>query len=158
MGGRTLLAIAERVCRDTEQRAVGGTHRASSSRCSEAFCALIRTRIRKLGACQRLVVKDALGEEAKKTTFYLSRLLEANAQEMVHHLAVRWERETFFGDFKELLGSDHYQRMSDRAIVRFWTLCCLASLFLDEQRVRHKEHSPTVKSPDLSPQRRRSTL
>ncbi len=44
--------------------------------------------------------------------------------------------ETFFADFKELFGSEHYQLRSDQAIVRFWTLGCLAYLLLDEQRAQ----------------------
>jgi len=35
---------------------------------------------------------------------------------------------------KELFGSDHYQMMSRKSILRFWTLACCAYQFLEEQR------------------------
>jgi hypothetical protein len=36
---------------------------------------------------------------------------------------------------KVLFGTDHYQLMNDRAIVRYWTLASCAYVFLDERRV-----------------------
>ena len=51
-------------------------------------------------------------------------------------MTTRWDVEVLFGDTKELLGLDHYQLMSVRAIVRFWTLVLAASLFLEEERAR----------------------
>ena len=103
----------------------------------------VRTRIRKLGACQVLCVKDDPTDPPKKTRFFVCSLLQASAQQIVEHLAVRWDVETFFGDFKELFGSDHYQLMSERAIVRFWTLGCLAYVFVEEQRAQ-RDPSQTI--------------
>ena len=52
------------------------------------------------------------------------------------HIATRWDIEVLFGDSKEELGLDHYQLMSALAIVRFWTLAMLASVFLEEECTR----------------------
>ncbi|HSG45265.1 MAG TPA: hypothetical protein VLA72_19130, partial [Anaerolineales bacterium] len=48
---------------------------------------------------------------------------------------IRWNSETFFEYDKDLLGSDHYQVMSARAILRFWTLIACLLYFLEELRV-----------------------
>lgn len=103
-----------------------------------------RTLVRKLGACQVLCVKRTPDAPAEKTTFYVSSLLDADAQTLVNILAVRWQIETFFADVKELFGTDHYQLMSDKAIVRFWTLACLAYLFLDEQRAASAQQGVSI--------------
>ena len=94
----------------------------------------VRTRIKKLGACQVLIVRPSLDASPKQTRYFVSSLLEADTQTIVDILALRWEIETFFDDLKELFGSDHYQLMSARSILRFWTLCCCAYAFLEEQR------------------------
>jgi hypothetical protein len=52
----------------------------------------------------------------------------------VNILAVRWEVETFFEYEKDLLGSDHYQVMTQQAVLRFWTLTACLLCFLEEQR------------------------
>ena len=93
-----------------------------------------RTLVRKLGACQVLCVKRHLDDPPHKTTFYVSSLVDADTPTLVAVLAIRWHIETFFADVKELFGTDHYQMMSDTAVVRFWTLSCLAYVFLEEQR------------------------
>ena len=93
-----------------------------------------RTLVRKLGACQVLCVKRQLDDPPHKTTFYVSSLVDADTPTLVAVLAIRWHIETFFADVKELFGTDHYQMMSDHAVVRFWTLACLAYVFLEEQR------------------------
>jgi hypothetical protein len=98
------------------------------------FVHRVRTRIKKLGACQVLVVRPSLDASLKQTRYFVSSLLEADTQTIVDILAVRWEIETFFDDLKELFGSDHYQLMSQKSILRFWTLCCCAYAFLEEQR------------------------
>lgn len=103
-----------------------------------------RTLVRKFGACQVLCVKRQLEAPIEKTSFYVSTLLEADTQTLVDILAIRWHIETFFADVKELFGTDHYQMMSDRAIERFWTLACLAYLFLDEQRALLAEPSVSL--------------
>lgn len=98
------------------------------------FVYRVRTRIKKLGACQVLVVRPSLDASPKQTRYFVTSLLEADTQTIIDILAVRWEIETFFDDLKELFGSDHYQLMSAKSILRFWTLCCCAYAFLEEQR------------------------
>ena len=67
---------------------------------------------------------------------------------LVAIIAVRWHIETFFADVKELFGTAHYQIMSDTAFARFWTLSCLAYVFLEEQRAALSE--PSVRSGQQS--------
>lgn len=52
--------------------------------------------------------------------------------------------ETLFEDYKDLLGSDHYQVMSATAIVRFWTLASCLAYFLDKQRDSLQAERPGV--------------
>jgi SRSO17 transposase len=76
----------------------------------------------------------------------ITEILEENhaqanlkAQSLVVILAIRWEVETFFEYDKDLLGSDHYQVMTARAILRFWTLTACLMCFLEEQRGASQE-------------------
>jgi len=61
----------------------------------------------------------------------------------VNILAVRWEVETFFEYEKDLLGSDHYQVMTQQAVLRFWTLTACLLCFLDEQRMQFEDQTLT---------------
>ena len=63
-------------------------------------------------------------------------MLETPLEELIQHIAARWDIEVLFADTKELLGLDQYQQMSAKAIRRFWTLAMVAYCFLDEERVR----------------------
>lgn len=94
----------------------------------------IRTLVHRLGACQVVIVREQLDATPEQTRYFATSLLEADAQTIVNVLAVRWDIETLFEDLKELFGTDHYQLMNDRAIVRYWTLASCAYLFLDERR------------------------
>lgn len=58
---------------------------------------------------------------------------KADAKTLFAHVAVRWDIEVLFADTKELLCLDHYQLMSEEALVRFWTLVPTAYVFLEEQ-------------------------
>jgi hypothetical protein len=60
-------------------------------------------------------------------------------EQVVGHVAQRWTIEVLFADFKELMGSDHYQMRSARAIVRFWALGLCLYQFLDEVRATHHQ-------------------
>jgi hypothetical protein len=53
-------------------------------------------------------------------------------------LSFRWAVEVLFADYKELLGSDHYQVTSAEAIERYWTLIACLGCFLDEQRAQQE--------------------
>ncbi len=55
-------------------------------------------------------------------------------EQLVGHVAARWDIEVLFADCRELLGLDQYQLMSATAIERFWTLVLAAYTLLDEQR------------------------
>jgi SRSO17 transposase len=98
------------------------------------FVHRVRTLVRKLGACQVLVVRPSAQASLKQTRYFVTSELEADTETLLGVLAIRWGIETFFDDLKELFGSDHYQRMSARSILRFWTLACCAYQFLEEQR------------------------
>jgi len=94
----------------------------------------VRTLVHRLGACQVVIVREKLDASVEQTRYFATSLLNADAQTIVNVLAVRWDIETLFEDLKELFGTDHYQLMNDRAIVRYWTLASCAYLFLDERR------------------------
>ncbi len=61
--------------------------------------------------------------------------MEADAAQLLTHIAQRWEIEVLFADVKELLGIDQYQMMSAQAIHRFWVLVMIAYGYLEKQRV-----------------------
>ena len=95
----------------------------------------VRTLVHRLGACQVVMVREKPDASLEQTRYFATTLLQTDAQAIVNVLAVRWDIETLFEDLKELFGTDHYQLMNDRAIVRYWTLASCAYLFLDERRV-----------------------
>lgn len=97
---------------------------------------LVRTRVKKLGACQVLIVKptaEATGDQAR---FYITTRLEDTLEQVVQTVALRWTVETLFADFKELMGSDQYQLHSAKAILRFWALGLCLYQYLDSLRHR----------------------
>ena len=100
----------------------------------KCFVHRLKTKIKKLGVCQILVVKPTPDAPVGEASYFVTTLLDADSQTIITHYANRWEIETFFGDFKELLGSDHYQLMRSRAIERFWALGCCSYQFFEEQR------------------------
>ncbi len=105
---------------------------------------LLHTRIKKLGACQVLIVRPTADAPVSQTRFYLTTRLEDTLEQVVGTLAVRWTVETLFEDFKELMGSDQYQLRSAEAIRRFWALGLCLYQFLDSLRLRleriHQRH------------------
>jgi len=102
----------------------------------------VRTWVRKLGPTLVLLTRQSLSQPLDQARYWGSTLLNADAQRVVHLLAVRWDMETLFEDYKDLLGSDHYQVMSATAIVRFWTLVSCLAYFLDEQRATLQAERP----------------
>jgi hypothetical protein len=94
----------------------------------------VRTLVHRLGACQVIIVREKCDVSLEQTRYFATTLLDTDAQTIVNVLAVRWDIETLFEDLKELFGTDHYQLLDDRAIVRYWTMASCAYLFLDEQR------------------------
>lgn len=97
---------------------------------------LLRTRVKKLGACQVLIVKPTADALLSQARYWATSRLRDSLAEVVATVAVRWTVEVFFADFKELLGSDQYQVRSAQAIVRFWALAVCLYQYLDEQRWR----------------------
>jgi hypothetical protein len=98
--------------------------------------------VRKLGPTQLLITRLSLDQPLKWTRYWGSTLVEADAQTVINTLAIRWDIEVFFEDFKDLLGSDHYQLMSATAIIRFWTLLSCLAYFLDERRAYLQAQEP----------------
>jgi len=104
---------------------------------------LVRTWIRKLGPTLLLITCYDPCHPAQSVRFWGSTQLGLDAQALVDILAIRWEIETFFEYEKDLLGSDHYQMMSARGILRFWTLIACLMVFLEEQRTLTPEQALT---------------
>lgn len=96
----------------------------------------ITTRVRKLYKCQVLVVRERLDAPLSEARYWASSDLETGVEEVIGHVAARWDIEVLFADCKELLGLDQYQLMSATAVERFWTLVLAAYTFLDEERAR----------------------
>jgi len=97
---------------------------------------VLPTSVRKLYRCQVVITRQELSAPLAQARFWASSDLEANAQTLLAHISARWEIEVLFGDGKEELGLDHYQVMSSMALLRFWTLALLASIFLEEEQHR----------------------
>lgn len=102
------------------------------------YAYLIRTKIKKLGACQVLIVKTKIDDPEEKTRFYITTRLADSLEQVVQAMALRWTVETLFADFKELMGSDQYQLHSAEAIIRFWALGLCLYQYLDSLRHRLK--------------------
>jgi hypothetical protein len=102
------------------------------------YAYLIRTKVKKLGACQVLIVKTSPDDPGEKARFYITSRLSDTLRQVVQAMALRWTVETLFADFKELMGSDQYQLHSAEAILRFWALGLSMYQFLDSLRHRLK--------------------
>jgi len=100
---------------------------------------LRRTRIKKLGACQLLIVKPTPEAPLSQTRYWATSRLQDSLTQVVANAAQRWTIETLFADCKELMGSDHYQVRSAQAIVRFWALALCLYQYLDEIRQRLRQ-------------------
>ena len=97
---------------------------------------LMRTRVKKLGVCQVLIVKPTTESNGDQARFYMTTRLEDPLEQVVQTVALRWGVETFFADFKELMGSDQYQLHSAEAVLRFWALGLCLYQYLDSLRHR----------------------
>jgi hypothetical protein len=100
------------------------------------YAHLVRTRVKKLGACQVLIVKPSAEASGDQARFYITTRLEDTLEQVVQTVALRWRVETLFADFKELMGSDQYQLHSAEAIQRFWALGLCLYQYLDSLRHR----------------------
>jgi hypothetical protein len=104
----------------------------------EVYAHLVETWVRGLGPCQVLIVKPELDADLQHTRYWATSCLKDTLEQVVGHAAQRWTIEALFADFKELMGSDHYQMRSARGILRFWALGLCLYQFLDEVRVTHQ--------------------
>jgi len=102
------------------------------------YAFLIRTRVKKLGVCQVLIVKTSLDDPGENARFYITTSCSDSLEQVVQAMARRWTVETLFADFKELMGSDQYQLHSADAIIRFWALGLCLYQYLDSLRHRLK--------------------
>jgi hypothetical protein len=102
------------------------------------YAFLVRTKAKKLGACQVLIVKTSADDPGEKARFYITTRLSDSLEQVVQTMALRWTVETLFADFKELMGSDQYQLHSAEAIIRFWALGLCLYQYLDSLRHRLK--------------------
>jgi hypothetical protein len=100
------------------------------------YAFLIRTRVKKLGVCQVLIVKTSLDDPGENARFYITTRCSDSLEQVVQAMARRWTVETLFADFKELMGSDQYQLHSADAIIRFWALGLCLYQYLDSLRHR----------------------
>jgi hypothetical protein len=105
------------------------------------YAHLVRTKVKKLGACQVLMVKTSADDPAEKARFYVTTRLNDTPEQVVQAMALRWTVETLFADFKELMGSDQYQLHSAEAIIRFWALGLCLYQYLDSLRHWLKKRS-----------------
>ena len=102
------------------------------------YAHLVETWIRKLGPCQLLIVKLRLNDGIDKAYFWITSRRQDTLEQVIGHVAQRWTIEVLFADFKELMGSDHYQIRSAQGIIRFWALGLCLYQFLDEVRATHR--------------------
>lgn len=105
---------------------------------------VVQTWVRKLGPTLLLITRLSLDEPLDQARYWGSTQMAADAQTAINILAVRWEVEVLFENYKDLLGTDHYQVMKATAIVRFWTLVSCLAYFLDEQRALLQAQQPGV--------------
>jgi len=101
------------------------------------YAHLVKTWVRKLGPCQVLIVRLDPDDDLEHTRYWATSRLDDTLEQVVGHAAQRWTVEVLFADFKELMGSDHYQIHSANGIVRFWALGLCLYQFLDEVRATH---------------------
>lgn len=100
------------------------------------YAHLLRTRVKKLGACQMLIIREKQNDPHSSTRFFATTRLKDTLEQVVDAAAKRWTVETLFADFKELMGSDQYQLHSAEAIRRFWALGLCLYQYLDSVRQR----------------------
>jgi DDE superfamily endonuclease len=98
----------------------------------------VRTRVKGLGARTVLITLPERDAKLSQARYFASTLCEASIETLLSVLSFRWAVEVLFADYKELLGSDHYQVTSAEAIERYWTLIACLGCFLDEQRAQQE--------------------
>jgi hypothetical protein len=102
------------------------------------YAHLVKTWVRKLGPCQVLITKLHPDDPVDQCYYWATSRMDDTLEQVIAHVAQRWTIEVLFADFKELLGSDHYQLRSAQGLLRFWALGLCLYQFLDEVRVAHR--------------------
>ncbi|WP_169787829.1 transposase [Alicyclobacillus ferrooxydans] len=72
---------------------------------------------------------------------------------VLRHYLVRWNIETGYQYFKDLLGFDQYQVQSFQAIERFWSIQCLVDAYLEPPVKQSEFHFDTGRCRTSHPQR-----
>ncbi len=103
----------------TETLTVVRQERFNAQVVGEVAEAHVRTKVKKLGACQVMIVKPTPKSQYR---YWVTSRLHDTLDQVVAAVATRWTNESLCADFKELMGSDQYQIRSARAIVHFWAL------------------------------------
>lgn len=119
-----------------------GGHRVYVHAVRTRVCKLGPTLVCKLGPTLVLITRTSLDTPLAQAHYWGSTLVDADPQTVIDILALRWDIEALFEDYKDLLGSDHYQVMDATAIVRFWTLVSCLAYFLDKQRASLQAERP----------------
>lgn len=142
-GSRRWLGLAEYAAtlkREDYQEAIWPSQQGGHT----VYVHAVQTWVRKLGPTLLLITRLSLDEPLEQARYWGSTLVEAEAPAVVDILAVRWDVEVLFEDYKDLLGADQYQVMKATAILRFWTLVSCLAYFLDEQRTSFQAQQPGV--------------
>ena len=97
---------------------------------------VVTTSVKRLYRAQVIVIREHLDDPTDSARVWASSDLKADVQQLLVHVASRWQIEVFFEDMKELFGIDQYQVMSTQALLRSWSLCWIAFSFLEAHRHR----------------------
>ena len=95
---------------------------------------VLNSSVKSLYRCQLVIIRQSLDDPMSRARFWASSDLQADVEQLLTHIAMRWDIEVFFEDVKELLGIDQYQLMSAEGLQRYWSLCWIAFSFLEEHR------------------------
>jgi len=79
---------------------------------------------------------QSLSVPLSQARFQASNDLDVEAEMLLAPLSARRNIEALFADGKEEVSLDHSQGMSAHALVRFWTLAMLISVFLEQKQQR----------------------
>lgn len=134
-GYHTLAAYTANLPTDAFTQ-VAWPHQDGTSRL--VYAHLVKTFVRKLGACQVLIVRESLDPPLKEVRYWATSEGQADLATVVGWAAQRWTIEQFIADLKEEFGIDHYQIRSAQGIVRFWHLAFLGYLYLEEERAKRQ--------------------
>ncbi|WP_150273644.1 IS701 family transposase [Paenibacillus tepidiphilus] len=93
--------------------------------------------------------KDEYTASSKPQVCLLCTDLSLDLVTIQRYYHVRWNIETGYRYFKELLGFDHYQLLSLQGIERFWAIQFLTQNFLECQRQEWMKQTPNLTLGDV---------